>query len=51
MFIDSDEYPLYSNLIYDLFGTNINARIQCDHGYPYYSIKYNIFTWINEKSW
>ena len=51
MYIYFDEYPPYSGAISKFFETIINARIQCDNGYPYYLIKENILTWINEESW
>ena len=39
MYIDFDGYPTHSGAIYDNFETNVNANIQCDHGYAYSSIK------------
>ena len=48
MYIYFDEYPPYSGAISKFFETIINARIQCDNGYPYSSIKDNMLTWITE---
>ena len=39
MYIDFDEYPPYSDTISEYFKTNVNANIQCDHGYAYSSSK------------
>ena len=32
MYIDCDEYPPYGAAISDIYETNGNAHIQCDHG-------------------
>ena len=32
MYIDFDEYPPYSGTIFEIFKTNVNSNIQCDHG-------------------
>ena len=51
MYIDFDEYPPYSGRIYEIFETNVNANIQCDHGYAYSSSKEKVYTLIHEESW
>ena len=51
MYIDFYDNPPYSGAILEIFETNSNARIHCDHGYPNSSIKDNMLTWINEESW
>ena len=51
MYIGFDEYPPYSGAIYDIFETNINAHIQCDHSFLYSTIKSKILTWINKETW
>ena len=51
MYINFDEYPTYSGAISEYFETNINAHIQCDHDYPYSTIKYNMLTWIKKEIW
>ena len=48
MYIDFYEYLPYSDAISENFDNNVNAHIQCGHGYPYSPIKDNMFTWINE---
>ena len=48
MYIDFDEYPPDSDAVSENFEANINSHIQCDHEYPYSSIKYNMLTWIYE---
>ena len=50
MYIDFDEYPPYSDTISEYFETNINANIQCDHGYAYYSSKHKMCTCVNKES-
>ena len=50
MYIDFDEYPPYSGRIYEIFETNVNANIQCDHGYAYSSSKEKVYTLIHEES-
>ena len=51
MYINFDEYPPYSGQIYEIFVTNVNNNIQCDHGYAYYSIKQEMCTRVNGESW
>ena len=51
MYIDFDEYPPYSGAISEKYEANINAHIQCDHGYTYSTIKGNMLIWINKESW
>ena len=51
MYIDFDEYPLYSGARSENFEANINAHIQCDHVYPYSTIKGNMLACINKESW
>ena len=51
MYINFDEYPTYSGAISEYFETNINTHIQCDHDYPYSTIKYNMLTWIKKEIW
>ena len=51
MYIDFDNYPPYSSAISEIFETNVNANIQCGHGYAYSSRKEKICIWINEESW
>ena len=47
MYINFDEYPPCGGRIYDNFKTNINANIQCDHGYAYSSSKQKMYKWVN----
>ena len=51
MYIDFYGYPPYSGAISESFKANIISHIQCDHCYPYSSIKDNMLTWINEDIW
>ena len=51
MYIDFDGCPPYSVSISEHFEANVNANIQCDHGYAYSTIKEKICTWIDEESW
>ena len=46
-----DKYPPYSGRISEVFETNVNANIQCDFGYDYYSIKQKMCSWVNDESW
>ena len=34
-YTDFDEYLPYSGTISEMFETNVDANIQCDHGYDY----------------
>ena len=51
MYIDFDEYPTYSDTIYEVFETNINANIQCEHDYSYSSSEKKMCSWVNGESW
>ena len=51
MYIGFDEYPPYIIAVSDIFETNINAHIKCDHSFPYSIIKRKILTWINKETW
>ena len=51
MYIDFYEYSPYSDRISEIFETNVNYNIQCDHGYAYSSSKQKMCTWVNEESW
>ena len=51
MYIGLDEYPPYSGAISDIFETNINAHIQCDHGFFNSTIKSKMLAWINKETW
>ena len=35
MYIDFDDYPTYTDAIYDIFEAKINSHIKCRHEYPY----------------
>ena len=48
MFIDFDEYPPYSDTIYENFETNFDANIHCEYGYAYSSSKQKMCNWVNE---
>ena len=51
MYIEFDNYPPYSGAISKNVERHINANIQCDHGYPYSTIKStkgNMLTCINK---
>ena len=50
MYIDFDKYPPYSGALSENFETNINARIWCNHGFPYSTNKGNLLTCINKES-
>ena len=49
MYINFDYYPPSGDSISEIFVTNINDHIQCDHGYPYSKIKGNMLTCINKE--
>ena len=48
MYIDFDDYPPYSGIVFGFFETNNNANIQCYCGYAYSLNKKKNCTWINE---
>ena len=48
MYMDFDEYHPYIGAISENLETNSNAHIQCDHDYPYSTIKGKVLTWINK---
>ena len=50
MYIDFDEYPPYSGAIQDFLEANIDAHIQCDHGFPYSTAKGKMLPWINKET-
>ena len=51
MYIDFDEYPLYSGINSEFFGKYVNENIKCEHGYAYSSGKHNMCTWVNDDTW
>ena len=51
MYIYFDDYPPYSGRISEIFEANVNANIQCDHGYAYSSSKKKMYTWVSGEIW
>ena len=51
MYIDFDDYPPYTDAIYDIFATKTNSNINCCNVYPYPTTKGFMITWINNKIW
>ena len=51
MYIDFDDYPPYTDAIYDIFATKTNSNINCCNVYPYPTTKGFMITWINNKTW
>ena len=51
IYIDFDEDPHDSGRISEIFETNFNNNIWCDHGYAYSSSKQKLCTWVNEEIW
>ena len=49
IYIYFDEYPRYTGRTSNIFETNINDSIQCDHGYDYSSRKQKMCTCVLEK--
>ena len=50
MYIYFDGYSPYSDK-YQKICKNVNADIQCEHGYAYSSSKQRMCTWVNEEIW
>ena len=51
MYIDFDEYPLYSGRNSEFFEKKVNENIQCVYGYAYSSGKHKMCTWFDEDIW
>ena len=51
MYIGFDECPLCNGATSEMFETNVNANVQCDHGYAYSSNKDKPCTRIIEEIW
>ena len=51
IYINFDEYPLYTGSIKNIYITNIDAHIKYCHDLPYYSFKVLIMICINKESW
>ena len=51
MYLESDEYPPYSDKISVIFETNINRNLRFSHGYKNCVRHTDLINWVSKNSW